>query len=174
MVNGKCWRSMLFGFGKRSNSTLRESEHQRSPESSEKQGTNSIEAVLSLPVTLARYFRSDPSLESFGTQLPTTPTKNPIEDCIKAVYPTVISPELFKQAEEARASTGFGRRNPNGNKLNNLFEKRTHCAIAVAFSASGMAGTNRRLSVEISQGPRPRHTKHELRRKHASQENVRV
>ena len=40
----------------------------------------------------------------------------------------MISPELFKQAEEARASTGFGRRNPNGNKLNNLFEKRTHCA----------------------------------------------
>ena len=40
----------------------------------------------------------------------------------------MISPELFTQAEEARASTGFGRRNPNGNKLNNLFEKRTHCA----------------------------------------------
>ena len=50
-----------------------------------------------------------------------------IIDCIKNVYPAVISPELFKQAEDARAHTGFGRNNPSGSKLNNLFEKRCHC-----------------------------------------------
>ena len=51
----------------------------------------------------------------------------PIKDCIMAVYPTVISSELFRQAEEARAETGFGRLNPSGTSMLNLFEKRSHC-----------------------------------------------
>ena len=53
--------------------------------------------------------------------------ERPIKDCIKAVYPTVISPELFKEAEAARATTGIGRSNPNGPSMLNLFQKRTHC-----------------------------------------------
>ena len=53
--------------------------------------------------------------------------ENPIKECVKAAYPAVISPELFKQAEDARAHTGFGRNNPSGTKLKNLFEKRCHC-----------------------------------------------
>ena len=53
--------------------------------------------------------------------------EKPIKDCIKAVYPTVVSPELFKEAEDARKETGMGRKNPNGTKMNNLFEKRCRC-----------------------------------------------
>ena len=61
--------------------------------------------------------------------------EEPIKDVIKAVYPTVISPELFRQAEEARADTGFGRLNPSGKKMLNLFEKRSHCAKCGGFMA---------------------------------------
>ena len=50
-----------------------------------------------------------------------------MKDVIKAVYPTVISPVKFKQAEDARKDTGMGRKNPNGTKMNNLFEKRCRC-----------------------------------------------
>jgi len=50
-----------------------------------------------------------------------------IIDCINNVYPAVVSPEVFKQAEDARAETGFGRHNPSGSKINNLFEKRCRC-----------------------------------------------
>ena len=55
------------------------------------------------------------------------PDGEPIKDVIKAVYPTVISPVKFKQAEDARKDTGMGRKNPNGTKMNNLFEKRCRC-----------------------------------------------
>ena len=48
-------------------------------------------------------------------------------DVIKAVYPTVISPEMFQQAQDVRKATGFGRQNPSGSKMQNLFEKRCHC-----------------------------------------------
>ena len=52
----------------------------------------------------------------------------PIKEFIKAVYPTVVSPEMFKEAEDARKETGMGQRNPNGTKMNNLFEKRCRCS----------------------------------------------
>ena len=53
--------------------------------------------------------------------------EKPILDCVKNAYSAVISPEVFKQAEDARAETGFGRHNPSGGKINNLFEKRCRC-----------------------------------------------
>ena len=59
--------------------------------------------------------------------------EKPIKDCIKAVYPTVVSPELFKEAEDARKETGMGRKNPNGTKMNNLFENAADACIAAAL-----------------------------------------
>ena len=55
--------------------------------------------------------------------------EKPILDCVKNAYSAVISPEVFKQAEDARAETGFGRHNPSGGKINNLFEKRCRCFV---------------------------------------------
>ena len=52
----------------------------------------------------------------------------PIKEFIKAVYPTVISPEKFKEAEDARKETGMGQKNPNGVVMNNLFEKHCRCS----------------------------------------------